>query len=184
MNQEYNTNNSTSPLQTALALSQYMGRYKGRYIGRSLARQSALLPSLLLTFLFAFSQAAVAQDQPQPKLPTVTLSMAGKSLITEIANTPNQRYMGLSFRQQLAENEAMLFVYQAEEALIFTMRNTLLPLSIAYISEDFIIQEIQQMPVGPNQYFPAKAPAKFALEVNQGWFKRNGVTIGTQITMK
>ena len=143
-----------------------------------------ILGAAMLALLVGYSQLTAAQDQPQPKLPTVTLTMAGKSLKTEIANTPNQRYMGLSFRQSLAENEAMLFVYQSEEDLIFTMRNTLLPLSIAFISEDFIIQEIQHMPVGPNQYFPAKAAAKFALEVNQGWFKRNNVPVGTQISMK
>jgi len=125
----------------------------------------------------------VAQDKPQPPLPSVQLKVAGKSLNTELASTPDQQYMGLSFRKSLAENEAMLFVFSVEEPLVFTMRNTLIPLSIAYISEDLVINEILHMPVGPNQSFPSKAPARFALEVNQGWFERNNVSVGEKISL-
>jgi len=141
--------------------------------------------SIVLTGIIGsgLSSHVIAQDKPQPPLPSVELKVAGKSLSTELASTPNQRYMGLSFRKSLAENEAMLFVYAAEEPLVFTMRNTLIPLSIAYISEDLIIQEILHMPVGPNQIFPSKEPARFALEVNQGWFKRNNVSIGEKISI-
>lgn len=130
------------------------------------------------------NHSAVAKDtaQAQPKLQTVTLNIAGKSLQTELASTPNQRYMGLSFRKELLENEGMLFVYPEEQSLTFTMRNTLLPLSIAYISKDFIINEIHDMPVGPGQLFPSNKPAKFALEVNQGWFERNQIGVGAKIT--
>jgi len=138
---------------------------------------------LLIAGLYTLHGFAYAQGQGQPKLPTVNLSIAGKTLKTELASTPNQRFNGLSFRRSLAENEAMLFVYPAEQPLVFTMRNTLLPLSIAYISEDFVINEIHQMPVGENLLFPSKAPAKFALEVNQGWFKRNKISVGSVITM-
>jgi len=132
------------------------------------------------------SHAASAKDQTQaqPRLQTVTLKIGDKSLETEIANTPDQRFMGLSFRKKLSENHAMLFVYNSEQKLVFTMRNTLLPLSIAFISKDFVINEIHHMPVGPDQYFPAKKPAQFALEVNQGWFARNNVKVGAQIKME
>jgi len=126
---------------------------------------------------------ATAQDKPQPTLPGIVLTVAGKTLKTEVASSANQRYMGLSFRKTMAENEAMLFVFSTEEKLVFTMRNTLIPLSIAYISDDLVIQEILHMPVGPNQLFPSKAPARFALEVNQGWFERNNVSIGAKISL-
>jgi len=143
----------------------------------------AIAFSVLISGFLLPHNPAMAQDQPQPTLPSVNLDMSGKNLRTEIANTPNQRYMGLSFRKKLAEDEAMLFVYPFEQMLTFTMRNTLLPLSIAYISKDFIINEIHDMPVGPNQLFPSKLPAKFALEVNQGWFERNNISVGQQIKM-
>lgn len=139
-----------------------------------------LIGMSLLTYAIAIQ----AQEQAQPKLQTVTLKIGANSLETEIANTPDQRYMGLSFRKRLNENQAMLFVYGSEQNLVFTMRNTLLPLSIAYISKDFIINEIHHMPVGPDQYFPAKKPAQYALEVNQGWFERNNVKVGAQIKME
>ncbi len=139
------------------------------------------IATLLLSF--SFFAMANADTQAQPKLQVVGLNMGDKTLVTEIANTPDQRYMGLSFRQSLAENEAMLFVYTREQPLVFTMRNTLIPLSIAYISEDFVINEIYDMPVGDNLLFPSKAPAKYALEVNQGWFKRNNIDVGYQIKM-
>lgn len=146
---------------------------------------TSMISRFVLSFGFAwlilFNNFAIAQDQAQPKLQTITLSIEGVRLVTEIASTPDQRYMGLSFRKTLLDNEAMLFAYPEEQALTFTMRNTLLPLSIAYISKEFVILEIHDMPVGPGQLFPSKVPAKFALEVNQGWFERNQVSVGAQI---
>ncbi len=142
------------------------------------------IQALVLLVSVVFGSFAFAQSDAQPKLPVVTLDIKGVELATEIAQTGQQRYMGLSFRTELGENEAMLFVYGSERQLTFTMRNTLLPLSIAFISKDFVINEIVQMPVGPNQQFPSKRPAQYALEVNQGWFKRNKIGIGSVIRRK
>jgi len=142
-----------------------------------------LLSAFVLTGLASVSGQAMAQGQAQPTLQKVVLKIAKKTLQTEMAITPNQRYMGLSFRKSMAEDEAMLFVFPTEQPLTFTMRNTLIPLSIAYISADLLIQEIHTMPVGPNQLFPSKAPAQFALEVNQGWFERNNVDVGDKISI-
>lgn len=144
---------------------------------------NTVLRTLLFTGLISLNGLAIAQEKPQPILPGIELQVASKTLRTELASTANQRYMGLSFRKSMAENEAMLFVFSAEQKLVFTMRNTLIPLSIAYISDDLVIQEILHMSVGPDQVFPSKAPARFALEVNQGWFKRNNVSIGTKISL-
>lgn len=124
---------------------------------------------------------AMADDSPQPALPTLELKINGKMLTAEIASTPQQRYMGLSFRQALDEDSGMLFVYPAEQELTFTMRNTLIPLSIAFISKDLVINEIHQMNVGPGQLFDAKQKAQYALEVDQGWFAANNIKVGDQI---
>ncbi len=140
--------------------------------------------ALIAALALLISAQVSAFGQAQPRLPTVVLSIGDTQLTTEIASTGNQRYMGLSFRQTLQENEAMLFVYHAEQPLVFTMRNTLIPLSIAYISDQFVINEIHDMPVGPNQTFPSKRNAKYALEVNQGWFERNNVKPGDTIKMQ
>lgn len=123
-------------------------------------------------------------DSPQPPLPTVSLLIDGKPMKAEVAASSQQRYMGLSFRKSMDENAGMLFVYEVERPLTFTMRNTLIPLSIAFISENMVINEIHDMNVGPNQLFDSRAPAKFALEVNQGWFERNDIEAGAQIVMQ
>lgn len=155
----------------------------------SLIRRRTIVSSFACLVLFtglASAQSTAATSvagQAQKTLQKVMLTINGNDLITEIANTPDQRYMGLSFREALGENEAMLFVYPETRMLTFTMRNTLLPLSIAYISKDFVITEIHDMPVGPDQLFPSAEPAKFALEVNQGWFEKNGIEAGTKISM-
>ena len=84
----------------------------------------------------------------------------------------------------MPESAGMLFVYPAERALTFTMRNTLIPLSIAFLSEDMVINEIHEMNVGPNQLFNSERRAKFALEVNQGWFDKHGITPGMLVEVK
>ncbi|MFK7859664.1 MAG: DUF192 domain-containing protein [Granulosicoccus sp.] len=133
---------------------------------------------LLLSFS---SRDAFSDSSPQPRLPTVQLDINGKILTAEVAASAKQRYMGLSFRTSLAKDEGMLFVYPSEQPLTFTMRNTLIPLSIAFISKDLVINEIHHMNVGPGQLFPSRQDAQFALEVDQGWFAANDIAAGDQI---
>lgn len=124
----------------------------------------------------------VTADEAQPKLPSVDLRVGDVSLTVELAVTGNERYMGLSFRESLPDNAGMLFVYTQEQSLSFTMRNTLIPLSIAFLSQDMVVNEIHQMDVGPDQIFDAEKPAQYALEVNQGWFAKHDIKPGTRIT--
>ena len=130
------------------------------------------------------SAISFADDAPQPPLLTVTLDINGTPMEAEIAATGQQRYMGLSFRKSLGTNEGMLFVYPQEQPLTFTMRNTLIPLSIAFISSDLVINEIHHMNVGPGQLFPSEKPAQYALEVDQGWFAANNIKVGDQIVRR
>ena len=65
-------------------------------------------------------------------------------MTVEIAATGDQRFMGLSFRRSMPEYAGMLFVYQQEQPLTFTMRNTLIPLSIAFVSKNLVINEIHR----------------------------------------
>ena len=158
--------------------------------GTRVRRRRALLAAALVVPLAALSSLAVpgagarADDRAQPPLPTVELLVGDAPLVAEIAASGEQRYMGLSFRERLDENAGMLFVYPDERPLTFTMRNTLLPLSIAFIGEDLVVDEIVDMDVGPGQLFPSARPARYALEVNQGWFERHGVGPGARVTMR
>ena len=149
-------------------------------------RVTSILFALVATLCVLFAADVPAQDtgKAQPTLPGVNLLIAGKLLKTEVAATSQQRYMGLSFRKSMATDAGMLFVYDAERPLTFTMRNTLIPLSIAFISADLVINEIHDMNVGPNQLFDSRQVAQYALEVNQGWFEQNGIKAGAQIVMQ
>lgn len=148
-------------------------------------RLLALGSATVCAALFGSIPAARAdgEGEAQPTLPIVQLMVGDVPLLTEIASSGEQRYMGLSFREGLGENAGMLFVYPEERPLTFTMRNTRIPLSIAFITEDLVVEEIIDMDVGPGQLFPSAQPARYALEVNQGWFERNGVEPGDEITM-
>lgn len=117
-------------------------------------------------------------DGGQPKLPVINININNATLEVEIANVPKQRYHGLSKRKTLAENAAMLFVYQREEKLLFTMRDTTIPLSIAFVDKDFRINEILDMQPLQDGPFPAQYRSKYALETRQGWFTRNNVDVG------
>jgi uncharacterized membrane protein (UPF0127 family) len=132
----------------------------------------------------AIAKTAANQYKAQPQLPTIVMLIDGIPLTVELAANSQQRYMGLSFRQFMDSNSGMLFVYPGERKLTFTMRNTLIPLSIAYISEDMVINEIHHMNVGPGQLFDSRTAAKFALEVNQGWFEENGIKPGAAIVLQ
>ena len=99
----------------------------------------------------------------------------------EIADNPLGRYMGLRGRESLHENQGMLFVYPSEqEELTFTMADTLIPLSIAFIDSERRIIDIQDMkPLdGEPPGYDAGGPAQYALEVNKGFFDKRGVEVG------
>lgn len=130
------------------------------------------------------SSTSASQHRAQPQLPIVAMLIDGHPLKVEMAASSQQRYMGLSFRKSMPDDFGMLFIYRAERPLTFTMRNTLIPLSIAFISEDMVINEIHHMNVGPGQLFNSREPAKFALEVNQGWFKENDIKPGAAIVLQ
>ena len=98
----------------------------------------------------------------------------------EIADDLDEQTRGLMHRTALAENRGMLFVYTDEEARSFWMKNTLIPLSIAYIDSDGRIVDIQDMKPLDDEppHYVSVEPAQYALEVNQGFFEERGVKVG------
>ncbi len=154
-----------------------LGQHRG-------ARRRTLGALATGALLFVSGAVVSADDQGQPRLPTIVLSVGEHELIVEVASTSQQRYDGLSFRTQLGDDEGMLFVYRQPRMLTFTMRNTLLPLSIAYIDADLVINEILDMDVGPGQLFPSQGLVQYALEVRKGWFEERGITAGTKVSLR
>ena len=113
------------------------------------------------------------------ELPTVRVAIKGHDLTIELATTPEARSCGLSLRDSLPENRGMLFVYSEPEILTFWMKNTRMPLTIAFIDTAGRIVSIQKMnPFPITTIYASPVPALYALEVNQGWFEENGVGVG------
>jgi uncharacterized membrane protein (UPF0127 family) len=98
----------------------------------------------------------------------------------EIADEAAEQQRGLMERTELAEDAGMLFVFPGERPLSFWMKNTLIPLSIAYIDGDGGIVDIQDMQPLDETSHPSAAPAQYALEVNQGFFEERGVQVGDE----
>ena len=126
--------------------------------------------------------AASAPDESS----TVAITNSGGERVeveVEIADTRADRPRGLMERTELAENAGMLFVFEREQMLSFWMRNTLIPLSVAYIDSEGRIVDIQDMEplddVPPN--YVSAEPAQYALEVNQGFFAERGVEVGDEV---
>ena len=137
--------------------------------------------ALLAALLCAVALPAFAQDAPQ-KLPAIRLS-AGMHLIqAEVAQTPDQRSTGLMFRKSMGPNEGMLFAFDRPEPQCFWMKNTLLPLSIAFLADDGSIVNIEDMkPQSLDSHCSAR-PVRFVLEMNQGWFAKRAIKPGAKIT--
>lgn len=113
-------------------------------------------------------------------LPTITID--GVPLHVEIVQDAETRQKGLMHREELPEDQGMLFVFRTEHTLSFWMRNTFIPLDIAYISEDGIIVDIQRMePVDDSKSYVSARPALYALEVNAGWFEKHGIGVGSKV---
>ncbi|HEY9842421.1 MAG: DUF192 domain-containing protein [Candidatus Sericytochromatia bacterium] len=111
------------------------------------------------------------------------LELGDKRLQIELACTPAEQQRGLMFRRELAEDKGMLFVFASERPLSFWMKNTYLALSIAYLDAAGKIVDLQDMQPLDETSHPSAKPARYALEVNQGWFRRHGVSVGQQIRL-
>jgi uncharacterized protein len=98
----------------------------------------------------------------------------------EVADTPERRERGLMHRTELAEGAGMLFVYSAAASRSFWMRNTFIPLDIAFLDERLVVVDIQQMEPESETMHQSAAPAMFALEVPQGWFASKGIEVGAE----
>ncbi len=137
---------------------------------------------LRLCFLFfALPGPGWSQESPQLQLPRVTLS-AGMHLIhAQVAATNEQRATGLMFRQEMPASEGMLFVFEQPSAQCFWMKNTLLPLTAAFVADDGTIVNLADMkPQTTNSHCSTK-PVRYVLEMNQGWFAKRGIKAGSKL---
>lgn len=101
------------------------------------------------------------------------------TIFAEVARTADERAQGLMYREELAEDAGMLFVFEDVEERAFWMKDTLIPLDIAYMDPSFRIIDIRPMEPESEELVESSGPAQYALEVNRGWFEAHGVTVGT-----
>ena len=107
---------------------------------------------------------------------TIFISVNNHKLKVEVADTKTGRRTGLMYRKSLDENEGMLFVFPSSDYLSFWMKNTYIPLSIAYFNEDMRLIDIYKMrPRQVKEVYNSTEKVKYALEVNQGWFEKHGI---------
>ncbi len=119
--------------------------------------------------------------QPERPLPTIALKVGDQTLTVELAATNEQRQRGLMFRKEMPENAGMLFVFPDDRQLSFWMHNTLIPLSIAYIDSKGVILNIEDMQPMTDDTHASAGLSRYALEVNQGWFAKHGITAGAKV---
>ena len=124
---------------------------------------------------------ANAQTEAQPKLPTANLTAGMYNIVAELAVTPQQWTQGLMFRRTMAAHEGMLFVGEQSEPRCFWMRNTYLPLTVAFVAEDGTIINLEDMQPLSDQSHCSTRPAAHVLEMNQGWFAKRGIKPGFRL---
>lgn len=137
---------------------------------------TGLLRPVFCLSLFLCSSFALAQP-----LPKDTIHINQTAIQVEIANTEALRAQGLMHRLELATDSGMLFVFDEANWICFWMKNTPLPLSIAFITKDYVISNIEDMqPFDLSSHCPTQ-PIKYALEMEQGWFKQNNIKAGDSV---
>ena len=119
---------------------------------------------------------------PSPQtLPKMEIEAAGRRISIEIARTDDEKSIGMMFRKKLGPDEGMLFVYDHDRTLSFYMRNTCVPLSIAFLRADGTILNIEHMEPYSEKSHKSRLPCRFALEMPQGWFAAQGIKPGDVI---
>jgi uncharacterized membrane protein (UPF0127 family) len=137
--------------------------------------------TLIACLLSLASAAGFAQDEPQ-NLPAVRLGAGIHNIQAQVAQTPEQRATGLMFRRIMGGNDGMLFVFEQPGVQCFWMKNTLLPLSAAFVADDGTVVNIENMkPLALDSHCSAK-PVRYVLEMHQGWFAKRGLKAGTRLS--
>ena len=144
------------------------------------------LKLLIAVFFGGYSAGALTAVSACPiQLPTTQASIEGTQLKLEIAATPEARQCGLSKRLSLPEDQGMLFVVPKPKMLSFWMADTQLPLSIAFLDDKGRILSIQKMkPQQTQERYRSPEPARYAIEVNQGWFAKHRFAVGDAIEFR
>ncbi|MFE1571766.1 DUF192 domain-containing protein [Comamonas odontotermitis] len=148
-----------------------------------LARTSTVALALGLSAL-SLSATAQTAGEPQMNLQRTELSAGMHRIHAQVAQTPRQREVGLMHRKEMPAAEGMLFVFEQPAMQCFWMKNTLLPLTAAFVADDGTIINLADMQPMTEDSHCSRKPVRYVLEMNQGWFKQKGIAEGAQLRGK
>ena len=147
---------------------------------RPLLSSSRLLMAGLISLAAALP--AGAQNMPQMNLQRVEINAGMHRIDAQVAQSPQERQTGLMYRKEMPAHEGMIFVFEQPATQCFWMKNTLLPLTAAFVADDGTIVNLADMkPQTEDSHCSAK-PVRYVLEMNQGWFAQKGIKAGSKLT--
>jgi uncharacterized protein len=135
---------------------------------------------LILTLFLAGP--ALAQEAPQTQLQRITLSVGIYQMDIQVARTPEQHQIGLMYRRDMPQGEGMLFVFPTASKQCFWMKNTLIPLTAAFVADDGTIVNLEDMKPQTTEPHCSLKPVRYVLEMNQGWFGKKGIKAGSRLS--
>jgi len=143
-------------------------------------RIAAVITALWLCLALTTTRAAGTEQQPS-SLRTIALTIGSHKIVAEVAETDEQRMRGLMYRFSLRPDQGMVFVFAQPQQLGFWMKNTFVPLSIAFIDSQGRILNIEDMAPQTEATHPSRGLALYALEMRKGWFRDHGVQPGDRV---
>jgi hypothetical protein len=128
----------------------------------------------------AIASVALAQAAPQ-SLPRIRLNAGIHNIDAQLARTPEQREIGLMFRESMPASEGMLFAFEVAGQQCFWMKNTLIPLDAAFLADDGAIVNVERMKPQTLEPHCSEKPVRYVLEMNDGWFAKRGLKPGSKL---
>lgn len=142
-------------------------------------------PNLIAALLAAVALLApswtLAQQVPQMDLQRVKLSAGMYVIDAQVALTPEQREIGLMQRKDMPQHEGMIFIFEQPSQQCFWMKNTLLPLTAAFVADDGTIVNMADMKPQTTDSHCSTQPVRYVLEMNKGWFAKKGIKAGSKL---
>ena len=140
------------------------------------SRVAVLAASLMLTSVWIR-----AQEAPQMNLQRTRLSAGMYVIDAQVALTPDERQIGLMQRKDMPQHEGMIFIFEQAAQQCFWMKNTLLPLTAAFVADDGTIVNLADMKPQTTDSHCSTQPVRYVLEMNKGWFAKKGIKAGSKL---
>lgn len=135
----------------------------------------------LLALSVSFTASAAHAQEAQSQLQRVRITAGMYQIDAQVAQTPRQREIGLMFRKEMPQAEGMVFVFEQPATQCFWMKNTLLPLTAAFVADDGRIVNLVDMQPMSEESHCSKEPVRYVLEMNQGWFAKKNIKAGAKL---